>query len=93
MVHAQTGALSATGYVLSHGPMIRDLVESVFVYGSYKTYQVRIALIARETGLDFGALTQADPMGADAASEAVFSAVAHPVDGPQSLRLSPAATG
>lgn len=89
MVNAETGQLSATGYVLSHGPMIRDLVESVFVYGSYKTYQVRIALIAEQTGLDFGALVDADPLGAGLPAEAPFQAVARTVLGPASLRLTP----
>jgi endonuclease G len=89
MVNANTGQLSATGYVLSHGPMIQKLVESAFVYGKYKTYQVKIALIARETGLDFGDLTDADPLGADLAEEALFVTTAHLVDGPGSLLLSP----
>jgi endonuclease G, mitochondrial len=88
MVDAGTGRLSATGYVLSHGPMIRDLVESAFVYGSYKTYQVRIALIAEHTGLDFGPLTAADPLGADLPREAPFATVARLVEGPGSLLLS-----
>ncbi|MCP5304945.1 MAG: DNA/RNA non-specific endonuclease [Chromatiaceae bacterium] len=88
MVDVGTGQLSATGYVLSHGPMIRGLVESAFVYGSYKTYQVRIALIAEQTGLDFGALLQADPLGADLPQEAPFSVVARAIDGPDSLMLS-----
>lgn len=93
MVDADTGRLSATGYVLSHGPMIRDLVESAFVFGSYKTYQVRIALIAAQTGLDFGALTAADPLGADLPPEAPFAAVARPVEGPASLVLAPPRIG
>lgn len=93
MVNGDTGELSATGYVLSHGPMIRDLVESVFVYGSYKTYQVRIALIAAQTGLDFGALVAADPLGAELPPEAPFAAVARTVEGPGSLRLTPRALG
>ena len=93
MIDANTGRLSATGYVLSHGPMIRNLVESVFVYGSYKTYQVRIALIAHETGLDFGALTDADPMGADLPREAPFATVARLVEGPGNLLLSSPARG
>lgn len=93
MVDASTGRLSVTGYVLSHGRMIRDLVESVFVYGSYKTYQVRVAFIASQTGLDFGALTQADPMGAELPPEAPFAMVARQIDGPDSLFLSPPAFG
>lgn len=88
MVNEATGKLSATGYVLSHGPMIRHLVESPFVYGRYKTYQVRIALIAAETGLDFGALLAADPLGAAMPEEARFNEVARVVDGPDSLVLA-----
>jgi hypothetical protein len=71
--------------------MIRDLVESVFVYGSYKTYQVRIALIAKQTGLDFGTLPMADPLGADLPEEATFAMVARSIDGPDSLILAPPA--
>lgn len=89
MVDANTGRLSVTGYILSHGPMIRDLVESVFVYGTYKTYQVRVSLIAKQTGLDFGAVTKSDPMGADLPTEAPFAMVARPIEGPGSLILSP----
>jgi endonuclease G len=88
IVNAATGSLSATGYVLSHGPMLRGLVESPFVYGSYKTYQVQIALIERETGLSFGALKDADPLGAVLLSEAPFAAVARVVSGPDSLLLA-----
>ena len=93
MVDDTTGKLSATGYVLSHGPLIRGLVESAFVYGSYKTYQVRIALIADQTGMDFGDLVLADPLGADLPQEAAFSAVARPITGAGSLTLSPAKLG
>ena len=89
IVNAATGALSATGYVLSHGPMLRGLVESPFVYGSYKTYQVQIALIEAETGLRFGTLTAADPLGGVLATEAPFAAVARVVTGPDSLLLGP----
>ncbi|MEW9612723.1 DNA/RNA non-specific endonuclease [Shinella sp. S4-D37] len=87
MVNDATGQLSATGYVLSQGRMIRNLIESPFVYGRYKTYQVRIALIAAETGLDFSALTPFDPLGADTPTEASFAAVARVVNGPGSLVL------
>jgi endonuclease G, mitochondrial len=89
IVNAATGALSATGYVLSHGPMIRDLIESPFIYGSYKTYQVQIARIEAATGLRFGTLTAADPLGATLATEAPFAAVARVVAGPDSLVLGP----
>lgn len=89
MVNADTGQLSATGYVLSQGQMIRRLVESAFVFGSYKTYQVRIALIAEETGLDFSALVPFDPL--ETGTESPFAGVARQVDGPESLVLSPPA--
>lgn len=91
MVHSGTGKLSATGYVLSHGPLIRDLVESPFVLGAYKTYQVQIARIERETGLDFGTLRNADPLGAALRREAPFANVARVIQGPDSLTLGPVA--
>jgi endonuclease G, mitochondrial len=93
MVNDATGQLSATGYVLSQGRMIRKLVESPFVFGQYKTYQVRIAFIAAETGLDFSALTPFDPLGADLPIEAAFAKVARVVTGPDSLLLSSQSTG
>lgn len=85
MVHADSGKLSATGYVLSHGPMIRDLTESAFVLGKYETYQVKISKIERETGLDFGRLRNFDPMGSDLGAEASFQEVVRRVQGPQDL--------
>lgn len=63
MISADTGSLHSTAYVLSHGAMIRDMLEAAFVYGKHETYQVPIALVERETGLDFGRLRQFDPMG------------------------------
>ncbi|EPX85130.1 DNA/RNA non-specific endonuclease [Salipiger mucosus] len=88
ILDAATGALSATGYVLSHGPMIRDLVESPFVFGSYRTYQVQVARIEAETGLGFGALPDHDPLGAELSAEAPFAQVAREIDGPGSLLLA-----
>ena len=87
MVHAETGALSATGYVLSHGPMIRNLTESAFVFGEYKTYQVQIAKIEMETGLDFGKLRQADPLGSELDIESPFGEVIRLIAGPETLKL------
>jgi endonuclease G len=87
MVNADTGALSATGYVLSHGPMIRDLVEAAFVYGEYKTYQVRIDRIGKATGFDFGALCDHDPLARPGVNEAVFGEAALAIGGPDDLRL------
>lgn len=87
IVNETTGVLSATGYVLSHGPFIRDLVESPFVFGSYKTYQVQIARIEAKTGLNFLTLANADPLGTEISSEAAFSQVAREIRGPDSLIL------
>ena len=60
MVDVDRNKLHATGYVLGQGELIRDITEG-FVFGEFGTYQVRIADIQRATGLDFGALTSADP--------------------------------
>ena len=87
MVNVDTGKLSATGYILSHGPMIRNLTEAAFVLGQYETYQVRIALIEAETGLDFGDLRSADPMGAELTAESAFAETARKIGGPQDLML------
>ncbi|MGF1508380.1 MAG: DNA/RNA non-specific endonuclease [Myxococcota bacterium] len=87
MVNESTGELSATGYILSHGPMIRDMVESSFVFGQYETYQVQIAKIEAETGLDFRTLRSHDPFGAELSREAVFGTVARRIEGHESLVL------
>lgn len=84
-VDADTGMLNATGYVLSQGRMIRDLVEAAFVFGQYKTYQVQIARIEQETGLDFGKLREFDPLGDKL--ESSFRAGAREVNGPEDLWL------
>lgn len=83
MIHADTGELHATGYVLSHGALIRDITEAAFVFGRYATYQVPIARIAQATGLDFGALSAADPLGGDA--ESPVQAIE--IHGPESIRF------
>lgn len=85
IVNENTHALSATGYVLSHGRMIRGLTEAAFVYGEYKTYQVKLARIEAATGLDFGELKEADPLRAE--PESVFGRAAMTIEGPQDLRL------
>jgi endonuclease G len=87
MVNADTGRLSATGYVLSHGPMIRDLVEAAFVLGQYETYQVQLAKIEDATGLDFGCLKDFDPLGTDLDVESPFGQAVRRIGGPDDLRL------
>jgi endonuclease G len=87
MVNDDTGDLSATGYVLSHGPLIRDLVEAAFVFGAYETYQVRIDRIEQATGLDFGALRPFDPLARPGIEESLFGQAAFAVRGPADIRL------
>ncbi|MEO1110360.1 MAG: DNA/RNA non-specific endonuclease [Pseudomonadota bacterium] len=85
MVNADTGALSATGYLLTHGSLISNLTEAAFVLGAYKTYQVRIAKISEVTGLDFSQLQPHDPL--NDASESLFGEAAFEITGPESIRL------
>jgi len=60
MVNAQTGQLSATGYLLSQADYLGDIE---FVYGEFRTYQVALSEIERKTGLVFD-LGLYDPLGA-----------------------------
>ena len=85
MVNDNTDRLSATGYVLTQGDLIRDMTEAAFVLGDYATYQVQIKRIEDMTGLDFGALKDADPL--TAATESLFGASAFRILGAEDLRL------
>ncbi|MEM7498580.1 MAG: DNA/RNA non-specific endonuclease [Pseudomonadota bacterium] len=85
MVREDTGALSATAYLLTQGEMIRDLVEAAFVLGEYKTYQVKVSRIAALTGFDFSALEPHDPLRAE--PERLFGRAARPLEGAASLTL------
>jgi endonuclease G len=76
------GGLHATGYVLSQGDLIRDLLErrrrdeatEGFVLGPYRTFQVAIAHIEEVTGMTFPALRDADPLAKlPTAQEAIAS--------------------
>ena len=60
MINDATGALSATGYVISQAGLLTDLE---FVFGEVKTYQVPITDIETWTGLKFGSLRTHDPLG------------------------------
>jgi len=60
MVNTQMQKLNASGYVLSHGRMIRSITEAGFVYGRYRTYQVPISVIAQATGLALDHLIEMD---------------------------------
>jgi endonuclease G, mitochondrial len=60
------GDLSATGYLLSQEELIRGLelaAPEEFSYGAYETFQVPVRRIEELTGLSFGALADADPLG------------------------------
>lgn len=58
-VDEETGKIRSTGYVLSQGTLIEDITET-FVFGQYRTYQIPVKKIQTATGLDFGALVDAD---------------------------------
>lgn len=83
IVDSESGILSATGYVLSHGPLVRGLLAPEFVFGQYKTYQVRIKRIESETGLDFGKLREHDPLKRDEEGPSAFRLL----EGPQDIVL------
>lgn len=76
------GGLHATGYVLSQGDLIRELLErrsrteavEGFVLGAYRTFQVAITHIEEITGLAFPALKGADPLAKASGDENVFNA-------------------
>lgn len=80
LVNAETGELSATGYMLSQADMVDDLSE--FVFGKYQTYQVPVARIERLTGLDFGALRERDPIADEGELEIVGAPSARVIRGP-----------
>lgn len=70
----ETGQLSATAYLLSQEALISglELVPESFSYGAYKTYQVHVRRVEDLTGLSFGSLADADPLGELEATAAVF---------------------
>jgi endonuclease G, mitochondrial len=59
MVNNDTGQLSVTGYLLSQRDFMNDLE---FTFGPYMTYQIPVARVEEQTGLDFGTLKQFDPI-------------------------------
>jgi endonuclease G, mitochondrial len=60
VVNDETGRLSVTGYVVSQRDFMGDLE---FAFGPFETYQVPVATIERQSGLDFGNLKDFDPLG------------------------------
>lgn len=60
MLRTEDHKLSATGYVVSQADLVTNLE---FAYGQVRTYQVSLARIEAVTGLNFGSLRLADPLG------------------------------
>ncbi|HEX4738812.1 MAG TPA: DNA/RNA non-specific endonuclease [Allosphingosinicella sp.] len=61
MPSADLPSLHATGYVLGQATFVRALTET-FAFGDFNAYQVPISAIARQTGINFHGLEQADPI-------------------------------
>ena len=80
----QGGELSATAYLLSQEQLIQGLevAPEAFSYGAYRTYQVPVAQIQDLTGLSFGSLVDADPLGREEAT-----VLAREVRRPEELHL------
>ena len=68
------GKMSATAYLQTQKNMIVNLE---FAYGEYKTYQVPVARIEKITGLDFGDLSQCDPIANIESAGMVIKAPEH----------------
>ena len=67
MRRTEDGAMSATGYTVSQSDLLTDLE---FAFGEFKTYQVPVAQIETLTGLGFGVLKEADPLGSIESADA-----------------------
>jgi endonuclease G, mitochondrial len=61
MVNDETGRLSVTAYVVSQRDFMDDLE---FAFGPFMTYQVSVATVEEQTGLDFRDLKDYDPLAA-----------------------------
>jgi endonuclease G len=81
LVDEETGELAASAYLLSQTAIIADLRE--FAFGQFRTYQVPISRIMRQTGLDFSFLMAADALGG--ASPRESSALQRPINGPSDI--------
>lgn len=67
------GKLSATAYMLTQKQLVDDFEAPGFVFGRFRTYQVPITRVERETGLSFGSLSDFDPLDGTEAVSAVRS--------------------
>ena len=59
MVREDTGELSVTGYMITQRDFLDDLE---FAFAQHETFQVSLAEVERQTGLDFGDLKDHDPL-------------------------------
>lgn len=79
------GTLSATAYLQTQKNLIRDFE---FAYGSYKTYQVSIAIVENLTGLMFGNLQSHDPFCRTKTNAYhLETTIAHVIEKPEDIRL------
>lgn len=92
------GGLHATGYLLSQGDLIRELLErrsraeavEGFVLGAYRTFQIAIRHIEEITGLSFPVLRDADPLARTFTGEETIDGgrvVYLPVESIEDIRL------
>jgi endonuclease G len=85
-VDKDTKKLSAAGYLLSHAAKIEGLGEEA-PFGAFKTYQVPIRDLARDTGLEMKHLIAID-VWKDGGEEAPGRRPYRVVEGPDDVRLS-----
>ncbi len=78
LVDDQTGQLSATAYLLSQAGLIEDLE---FAFGAFRTFQISVAEVETLTDLDFGNLSDFDPIGT---TESIGPRL---IDRPQDIRF------
>lgn len=84
---SRSGELRALGFVLHQVDLISNLAAERFEVGKFDLRQVRIGAIEELTGLDFGALRNADPM-ASAGLRELFEGTARidiPLHGPEDI--------
>lgn len=73
------GKFSATGYLVSQEQMISTMHTPGFVFGKFKTYQVTLELLEDLTGLNFGGLSDFDPLKPAHANVLTAGAIKRPV--------------
>lgn len=87
LVNKDTKELSAAGYVLSQGEMLKDITEAAFVFGEFRTYQILISKIEKTTGLSFGKLSEQDSLIRARKGQEVLQPRAFVIRGPRDLIL------